>query len=131
MYIYGTLLEGEDSVTKTSFNGRTRKVEVTERYKIVLEKIVPAYMKNVISRVWVPGNQVFANDMLFEINSFRVDNQLRAQAGRMFLFDIDMTRDCNVDFGCTPAVVTENPVIVPAIPVTNCVECIPVTCVGP
>ena len=132
MYIYASLLEGEDQVSKESFNGRVSTVQVIERYKVVLEKIVPAFMKNVISRVWVPGGKIYADDMLFEINEFGVDNRLTAaQAGRQFLFNIDMTRECSVDLQCKNFVETQNPFIAPVPIQANCVECIDVTCIGP
>lgn len=131
VYIYASLLEGEDSVRKTSFNGRVSNVEVTEQYKVVMERIIPAFMKNVISRVWIPGKQIFANDLPFDIDSFRVDNRLRGQAGRQFLFDIDMTRDCNLDLQCQPFSEVVNPTIIPAPIMSNCVECIDPTCIGP
>lgn len=132
MYIYASLLEGEDQVSKETFNGRVSTVEVTERYKVVLEKIVPAFMKNYISRVWIPGGNIFADDMPFEINEFSVDNRLTAaQSGRQFLFDVDMTRSCNVDLQCKNNTQIENPFIAPVPIQTNCVECIDVTCIGP
>jgi len=131
MYIYASLLDWEDNVSKESFNGRVSTVTVTEGYRVVLERMVPAFMKNVISRVWVPGGQIFADDMLFEINDFSVDNRLGAQAGRQFLFDIEMTRSCGVDLQCRNNITVENPFIAPVPIQANCVECIDVTCIGP
>lgn len=131
-WIDGTVLSWNDSVVKTVVNNRATEVTVTEQYKVVMEGIIPWYIKNMISRVWAPGFEVYADNDLYELDSFQVDNKLRATAGRQFLFDWTMQKTCEINYGCVPLAERETLFVVPDLqPLPDCVECIPVTCIGP
>lgn len=130
-WINATLLEGGDEVSKDAFNGRVSKSNLLEAFDLVLEKIVPFWEKNRISKMWAPGAEIYIDGDQYDLDNLTIDNRLTTQAGRMFLFSVALTRECNISFKCTTLDSPTSGIYVPPIVVEPCIECIDVSCVGP
>jgi hypothetical protein len=130
-WIRAELLEGEDQVSKESFNARVSKSTLTEAFDLILQNIIPYWEKNRVSKMWVPGAEVYVAGSDYQIDAFSVDNKLTTQAGRMFLFNVSLNRECRLSYQCTTLDSPIGSIFSPPIVVEQCVECIDITCVGP
>lgn len=130
-YLRASLLEGEDQVSKESYNGRVSKADLVEAFDVILEKMIPYWEKNRLSKMWAPGAEVYVDGEQYQLDNLTIDNRLTTQAGRMFLFTVGLTRECKLNYQCVTLDVPTGGILVPPIVVEQCIECIDVSCVGP
>ena len=83
---------GGDFVKEGSTGGYFN-TEVTEPYRISLGKKIPPFAKRVLIRQILNAPEVYVDGELYDIDAFKIDNEVRY--GRMFLFGIDLERKCN------------------------------------
>lgn len=130
-WIRGRLLDGEDNVSKDTFGDRVTQSTLIEAFDLIMTSIVPAWEKNRVSKMWAPGAEVYIDDDFYRIDSLSIDNKLTTLAGRMFLFNVALTKECILNYRCITLDQPTSTIVVPPVVVEQCVECVDVSCIGP
>lgn len=134
LYLSGASIEKSIIGPTVRRRGTRRRVTTSQLDTIrrfnMSRQIAPYMATNIIKQV-LSAQYVLANGTVYELDSFSVENKLSDT--RMFLFDIDLTESCDLDFRCRKATSDDGSLVIPEVepPTETCItDCTaPITCI--
>lgn len=101
MRYYAGIINDSSNVEKTVFSNRVTKSVIDNIYLFSLDRAIPPYMKNIFVNQHYGGLTVKMDGDIYLANSQSIDNRMSNKSGTMFLFDVELTLQCEKDFNCT------------------------------
>ena len=92
MRFFGSVKDTGGTFDKPESSGGFFSATTFENYRLFLGKKVPPFVKNVLLKQLLAAPTTIVDGEEFTIDSFSVDNQVKT--GRMFLFGVDLVREC-------------------------------------
>lgn len=98
MSYYAKLMDSGSTVTKTSFQNNVTNSDVSFLFELQLTRPIAPYMHKIFSGQHYGAKEVYIDGVRYNATG-SIDNRLD-RSTRMFLFDVEFSQDCNLDFNC-------------------------------